>query len=217
MNCLSNCPPTAYADEHKLCCFRSRLSEIGQKRTVLEFCCRASEPLFYKIIMHSFNELADRCALFTLSALREANDRTIDMLQTSGATTLVKTLQMIQLQKAILAVGMFSIFETDLKTNFGCENGFKKVKKILDAKGKADLKERFEDLYFAINALKHGRGDSYDALVAKAGQLPFRVKIPTESFFFEGDVGEVNTLIEVDDAFVQLCGDMISEVSQAMQ
>jgi len=167
--------------------------------------------------MHSFNELADRCASFTLSALREANDRTIDMLQTSGATTLVKTLQMIQLQKAIFAVGMFSIFEADLKTNFGCEHGFNKVKKILHAKGKADLKERFEDLYFAINALKHGPGDSYNALVAKAGQLPFRVKMPTESFFFEGDVGEVNTLIEVDDAFVQLCGDMISEVSQAMQ
>ena len=167
--------------------------------------------------MHSFNELAGRCASFTLSALREENDRTIDMLQTSGATTLVKALRMIQLQKAILAVGMFSIFEADLQKNLGCRNGFKKAKQILDAKGKVDLKERFEDLYFAINALKHGRGSSYDALVAKAGQIPFRVKMPTESFFFEGDVGEVDTLIEVNDAFVQLCGDIISEVSQAMQ
>ena len=167
--------------------------------------------------MHSFNELANRCASFTLSALREANDRTIDMLQTSGATNLVKTLQMIQLQKAILAVGMFSIFEADLQTSLGCEDGFKKAKKILDARGKTDLKERFEDLYFAINALKHGHGGSYDALVAKAGPLPFRVKMPNESFFFEGDVGEIDTLIEVNDTFVQLCGDMICEVSEALQ
>jgi len=167
--------------------------------------------------MHSFSELADRCTSFTLAALREANDRTVDMLQTSGATNLVKTLQMIQLQKAVLAVGMFSIFEADLQASLGCKNGFKKARQILDGKGKAELKDRFDDLYFAINALKHGRGDSYNTLVAKAEQLPFRVKLPTESFFFEGDVAEVDTLIEVDDAFVQLCGDMISEVSQAIR
>jgi hypothetical protein len=170
-----------------------------------------------KIIMHSFSELADSCTTFTLSALREANNRTIDMLQTSGATNLVKTLQMIQLQKAVLAVGLFSIFEADLQTSLGCKNGFKKVKEILNSKGRAELKERFEDLYLAINALKHGRGSSYDALVAKAEQLPFRVKMPNESFFFEGDVSEVDTLIEVNDAFVQLCGNMISEVSQAIR
>jgi hypothetical protein len=167
--------------------------------------------------MHTFSELADRCTSFTLSALREANDRTIDELQTSGATNLVKTLQMIQLQKAAFAVGMFSIFEADLRTSLGSKNGFKKAKQILDRKEKTDLKERFEDLYFAINALKHGRGESYDALVAKAELLPFRVKMPAESFFFEGDVSEVNTLIEVNDAFVQLCGDMISEVSRAIR
>jgi hypothetical protein len=167
--------------------------------------------------MHSFSELADHCTSFTLSALREANDRTIDELQTSGATNLVKVLQMIHLQKAAFAVGVFSIFEADLQTSLGNKNGFKKAKQILDSKGETELRERFEDLYFAINALKHGRGASYDALVAKAGQLPFRVKMPTESFFFEGDVSEVDILIEVNDAFVQLCGDMISEVSRAIR
>jgi len=112
---------------------------------------------------------------------------------------------------------MLSIFEADLQTSLGSKNGFKKAKQILDSRGKTDLKERFEDLYFAINVLKHGRGASYDALIAKAKQLPFRVKMPTESFFFEGDVSEVDTLIEVNDAFVQLCGDMISEVSRAIR
>jgi hypothetical protein len=167
--------------------------------------------------MHEFDGLADRCAAFTLSALRAANEKAIEMLQTGGATTLVKTLQMIQLQKAILAVGMFSIFEAELQNRLGGNNGFRRAKEILESKGKTDLKERFEDIYFAINALKHGHGTSYDALVAKADKLAFRVKKPDESFFSEGDVSEVQTLIQVDDAFVQLCGVIITEVSQEIK
>lgn len=37
--------------------------------------------------------------------------------------------------------------------------------------------------------------------------------MPDESFFCEGDVSEVSTLIEVDDAFVQCYGDVIGELS----
>ena len=162
--------------------------------------------------MHSFTELVDRCATFTLGTLREANERTIEALRTSGATWLVKTLQMIQLQKAILAVGMFSLFEASLQEGLSCSDGFSEAKKILDDKGELNMKERFDDLFLAVNVLKHGRGRSYDALVAKAETLPFRIKLPDESFFFEGDVSEVSTLIEVDDAFVQLCGDVINDV-----
>lgn len=163
--------------------------------------------------MHSFTELADRCAAFTLETLREANERTIEALQSSGATSLVKTLQMIRLQKAILAVGMFSIFEANLQDGLGCKNGFDGAKKILDAQGELDMKECFNDLCLAINVLKHGRGPSYHALVAKAQTLPFRIKLPGESFFFEGDVSEVSILVEVDDSFVQHCGSVISNVS----
>lgn len=163
--------------------------------------------------MHSFTELVDRCAAFTLRTLGEANERTIEALQTSGATSLVKTLQMIQLQKAILAVGMFSIFEANLQDGLVCTDGFGEAKKILDVEGELDMKERFDDLNLAINVLKHGRGRSYDALVAKAEALPFRIRLPSESFFFEGDVSEVSTLVEVDDAFVQHCGDVIRDVS----
>lgn len=163
--------------------------------------------------MHSFTELVDRCATFTLETLREANEKTIETLQSSGATSLVKTLQMIQLQKAILAVGMFSMFEASLQEGLGCRNGFGEAKRILDDEGGLDMKERFDDLLLAVNVLKHGRGRSYNALVAKAETLPFRIKLPDESFFFEGDVSEVSTLVEVDDAFVQFCGDVISDVS----
>jgi hypothetical protein len=73
---------------------------------------------------------------------------------------------------------------------------------ILEHEGETALKDSFVDLQLAINVLKHGRGRSYDALVAKSDRLPFRIKRPGEAFFFEGDVSEIATLIEVDDAFV---------------
>jgi hypothetical protein len=38
---------------------------------------------------------------------------------------------MIELQKAILAVGMFSIFDSMLQRGFSCSNGFEKAKKVL--------------------------------------------------------------------------------------
>jgi hypothetical protein len=96
--------------------------------------------------MHTFTDLVDRCTAFTLEALKEANERTIDALQTSAATTLVKTLQMIQLQKAILAVGMFSLFEAILQDGLSCSDGFREAIDILNREGEAVLKERFNDL-----------------------------------------------------------------------
>jgi hypothetical protein len=168
--------------------------------------------------MHSFTDLVDRCAAFTLNGLREANTKTIDLLQESGATSLVKTLQMIELQKAILVVGMFSIFEAVLQDELSCKDGFKEAERVLVAKKKTALKEYFKNVYLAINVLKHGRGHSYDALVERAsGGLPFRVKLPEESFFDEGDVSEIRTLIQVDDAFVQYCADLIRDVSNVLE
>ncbi|ETF01052.1 hypothetical protein W822_17355 [Advenella kashmirensis W13003] len=162
--------------------------------------------------MHEFDELAEHCAIFTLDALRIANEATVEALHTSGATRLVQTLKMIQLQKVILAVGMFSIFEASLQSRLDCRDGFREAKSELERQGENDLKEGFEDLIDAINALKHGEGRSYKKLVAKAKKLPFRVKQPNEAFYFEGDISEPDTLIQVDDAFVQHCGTVISTV-----
>lgn len=163
--------------------------------------------------MHQFNELVDRSTAFTLNALREVNERTVEALQHSGATSLVKTLQMIQIQKVAFAVGMFSIFEAALQDGLNCSDGFKEAMRILDDEGELVLKQLLNELCLAVNVLKHGRGRSYDALVAKASLLPFRVKLPGERFFCEGDVSEVSTLIEVDDSFVQSCADVIRKVS----
>jgi hypothetical protein len=167
--------------------------------------------------MHGFAELVDHCTAFTLEALRQANERALDGLQTSLATTLVKSLQMVQLQKAISAVGMFSIFEAMLQDGLESSDGFREAEDILESKGESALKERFVDLRLAINVLKHGRGRSYDALIAKAERLPFRIKRPREAFFFEGDISEIAPLIEVDDAFVLDCAEVIHQVSETVQ
>jgi len=115
---------------------------------------------------------------------------------------------------------MFSIFEANLQDKLSStnENGFNLAKKFLAADGKLDTMEQFDNFYLAINVLKHGRGSSYDILVEKmkVKALPFRIKLPDESFFFEGDASELSTLIEVDDAFVQNCGELISDVSEVI-
>ena len=167
--------------------------------------------------MHEFNELVQRSTTYSLSALGEAQQRTIDALQTSAATTLVKILQMVQLQKAISAVGMLSIFDAILQNQLQCKDGFKEAGKILENQGEIKLKESFSNLQLAVNVLKHGKGRSYNDLVEKAATLPFRVKLPDEYFFNEGNVSEISTLVEVDDAFVLLCAEVIHAVSVAVQ
>ena len=95
--------------------------------------------------MHSFAELVEHCAAFTLNALSQANEETIEALQTSSATPLVKALQMVELQKAISAVGMFSLFEAILQDRLGCGDGFRQAEQILEDEGETALKERFVD------------------------------------------------------------------------
>jgi hypothetical protein len=168
--------------------------------------------------MHSFSELIYRCSVFTLTALKEVEDKTIDALQTSAATSLVKTLQMIRLDKTIFAVGIFSVFEAILQDCLNCDNGFVEAKNILKHSGDATLLKQFSDLELAINALKHGRGRSYNALVSKSGgTLISQVKQPTDNFFNEGDVSEITALIDVNDKFIYDCVEVISKVSKVIQ
>jgi hypothetical protein len=167
--------------------------------------------------MHNFTELVDHCACFTLGALDEAHGQVIEALNQSAATPLIKALQMIQLQKAITAVGMLSIYDALLQDQLNCSDGFRGAKEALVEAGEAALQDRFAEFQLAINVLKHGRGRSYDALIEKIGTLPFRVKLPNEGFFFEGDVGEVSTLVEVDNDFVTNCARVIREVSEALK
>jgi hypothetical protein len=167
--------------------------------------------------MHSLDDLVYRGTTFTLKSLEEVSSKLTQELQTSASTIAVKNLQMIQLQKAILAIGMFSLFESMLQEWLSCRSGFEKVKKILIQKEKVELHNRFDDFICAINVLKHGHGKSYNALVSKSKALPFRLKLPGESFFYEGDVAEISTLIEVDDKFVLNCAELIEMISKEIR
>jgi hypothetical protein len=166
--------------------------------------------------MHEFCELVQHTTAFTLNALETAWQATTDELQSSAETQLVKALQIVQLQKAISAVGMLAMFDAEIQERLQCRDGFSEANQRLDTAGNGELRDLFLKLQQAVNVLKHGRGRSYDSLVAVAATLLFHVKLPDEAFFNEGDVSEISALIEVDDKFVLLCVDVISQVSSAL-
>jgi hypothetical protein len=143
--------------------------------------------------MHSFDELIQNCTSYTLYQLEKINVALIGELQTSGETRLVKGLQMVRLQKAVMAVGMFSIFEAILQERLHCKDGVAEAKKILEKNSNLDLLQSFIEYQSAVNVLKHGRGRSYEYLVKRHDQLDFRIKLPNENFFYEGDVSEIVT------------------------
>jgi hypothetical protein len=163
--------------------------------------------------MHSFADLVNRSTNFALFRLKEAEDEIVESLQTSGATRHVKNLQMIQLHRAVTAVGIFSLFESIVQDRLKCLDGFAAVRECLESASEVDLANRFSLFVYAINVLKHGHGRSYDALIDMGKNLPFRIKRPGEDFFSEGDVSEIATLIEVDDRFVRDCADLIAQVA----
>ncbi|HUN02510.1 MAG TPA: hypothetical protein PLS00_06605 [Niabella sp.] len=146
--------------------------------------------------------------------MKDVEDKIIEELKTSAPTPLVKTLQMVRLDKVIFAVGIFSVFEALLQDRLNCSNGFKEAKNILRQAGETTLLEQFSNIEFAVNALKHGQGRSYNALIAKSGgTLTSQVKQPSENFFNEGDVSEVSALIDVNDKFIESCVEVIEKVS----
>jgi hypothetical protein len=111
---------------------------------------------------------------------------------------------------------MFSIFESIVQDRLECQNGFTAVRECLAHENENDLNNRFAIFVHAINVLKHGRGRSYDTLITRGNDLPFRIKRPGEDFFSEGDVSEVATLIEVDDRFVRDRATLIARVASVI-
>ena len=167
--------------------------------------------------MHKLKELISHCTEFTIKGLEEVNSKIIESLQTSGTTSHVKGLQIIQLQKTIFIVGVFSLFESIIQDSLSCKDGFIEVKKILLDKGNNTLYNKFNDYYLAINVLKYGRGNSYNRLVDRSESLPFKIKLEDEYFFQEGDVSEIKTLIEVDDGFILECANLLVQVCNEIE
>lgn len=167
--------------------------------------------------MHNFDHLIYRGTQFNLNALNNIQSVAIADLEICGRTSSVKSLQMVNLQKAVIAVGLFSIFESTLQIGLECNNGFKEAKGIIIKAGQVMLNERFQTFIDAINVLKHGKGSSYNALVKRYPLLPFKIKMPGENFFFEGDVSEISTLIEVNDQFVLDCAELVESISSVIR
>lgn len=164
--------------------------------------------------MHNFSELIDRCVIFTSAALQGVENKAIKGLQISGSTIHVKALQMIRLEKTILAIGAFSMFDAILQDALDCRNGFAKAKEIMRNNNELKLLSQFTEMELSINAMKHGRGRSYDVLLEKQkDQLDINVKSPDENFFNEGDVSEITSLIKVDEEFLDKCAEVIRNVS----
>ncbi len=162
-------------------------------------------------------DLLSMCADFTLSHSQPFHDDVSEQLKTSARTSLVEALRLLRLQKSILAVGMFSLFESMLQDRLRWPRLFEHLKEYLTEAGHQRLARAFDDYRLAVNVLKHGRGRSYEQLLARSGEVEFKVKPPEENFFSEGDVSEVGVLIDVDDGFVRRCAAVIEEVSAVIR
>ncbi|WNH51119.1 hypothetical protein [Stenotrophomonas oahuensis] len=162
--------------------------------------------------MHPFSDLAARCAAMSMSSTDDARQSVLALLQESGSAVLVKALQAVELQRAMMAVGLVSMFEAALQAALGEENGFGAARKLLREGGHERIEGDFADIIRAINVLKHGAGRSHDELLARRMMLPFKVRTESECFE-EGDVSELIFLVKVDDEFFQYCASAVAEVA----
>jgi hypothetical protein len=106
---------------------------------------------------------------------------------------------------------MFSLFEALLQSKLGWEKPFEQLDAHLRWHAKPELATTIHDYKLAINVLKHGEGWSHKELLGRASTLEFKVREVHDAFFEEGDVSEVDILIDVDDAFVRRCAALIDE------
>lgn len=167
--------------------------------------------------MHNYNELISISIDFIINALNQERNNTLQSLEENARTSDVKFLQMISLQKAIIATGMFALFDAQLQQKLNCKDGFKEALRLLEDNADKNLISRFKYFKLAINVLKHGRGKSYETLLSEYDYLPFVIRKKEEGFFNEGDVDEIITLIKVDDNFLRNCAELIDDVSKVIE
>lgn len=170
----------------------------------------------YDCSMHPFSQLAMRCATLTDGLLEENRACVLAELRQHGTTALVRALQAVEMQGAMVAVGMVAMFDAALQDALGCRDGFAEALALIEAAGEPELHARFEDVQLAVNVLKHGRGRSHNELMARGDGLPFRVRAEDEGFN-EGDVSELARLVQVDSAFLRHCAETIDLVAELIK
>ena len=158
--------------------------------------------------MHSFANHCERSTNILLRLLKDEENTVFKQMETSAATINILLLRDFNHTRAFYTIGMFSSFEAVLQSY--SYKSFQAVKDTLEANNSMKLLKRFNIYKDAINVLKHGKGSSYDRLKKKVN-LPFTIKYCDEPFY-EGDVSEIDTLIDVDNEFIVNCVDLIRDV-----
>ena len=141
--------------------------------------------------------------------VQDALAKIFEELQSSGATRLLSAIDVCHAQLAATAIGMFSLYEARLQTNFGWNDPFKMLQEKLTQLGESDLAENFENLRLAINTLKYGEGRSHTTLLERVQDLPFAVRDVSDSFCEEGDVCPLPDLVEASPEFLEACCDVV--------
>ena len=139
-------------------------------------------------------------ARLTAQRFDERVSKLHDLINVNGAQTgLVNDLKMAVLELEIAVVGVFSLFEARMQHKLHTGSFYKQLKSHLVAAGQHQLARDIWHYYLAVNVLKHGLGASYQEL-CQSTDLPFTIKDTRSNFFDEGDVAEVEGLINVTEA-----------------
>jgi len=162
-------------------------------------------------------QLLSLWANFTLDHTCQVEEKIRVELQTSATTRSLESLRMLRLQRAILAIGMFSLFESLLQESMDWKRPFEDLQVFLLGQKEDVLARDIENYFLAINVLKHGEGRSYKTLLERKGELAFTVKGSDQSFFDEGDVSEVSVLVDANDAFVKRCAEVIQKAAEILR
>jgi hypothetical protein len=154
--------------------------------------------------------------LSAASSFQIEADATLDRLRADGSSNVVNTSRRSSMQLVMTAVGGFSMLEGILEQSMGWPKPFQELEQRLRDAGYVETSDRFNTFRLAINVLKHGSGESYDRL-RKRNDLPFRIKLPGENFFDEGDISEIPGLVLVDMQFVHACAIAIEDAFTCLE
>lgn len=157
-------------------------------------------------------EMLTHCCGYLLPKLDDGEEHTFRELEHSGATRLVNALRSFRVQRTILVVGMFSIFEAVLQAELQQNAPFKTLEDDLRDAGRPELAEQFRIYHNANNVLKHGEGRSLEKLKNES-DLPFEIKTHDSWFEGEGDVVEGQLLVGVTSEFVTTVATLIEEIT----
>jgi len=104
-----------------------------------------------------------------------AQDTIGEILRTAGGADVTgdqaEALRAATVALELEAIDIYTAFEARMQHHFKRGPFSRKLQALLIESGKADLADRIYQYYLAVNVLKHGKGDSYRALVKDPSPL----------------------------------------------